>query len=91
LTHLDAEFVADIKRLHLLNGNSLQINFVYTGTNKNWMQMIKQAGLPAYANYVHCSAADQLGSIPVVTAGDYTCLSTGVRGYNLYKKWDGLK
>ena len=86
-SHLDIDLIDDIKRLHLLFGNKeLQINFVYTGTTKNWQPMIKQAGMPVFANYVHCTKTDQTGNSPVLAGNDNTCLSAGLRGYNLYRK-----
>ena len=86
-SHLDNDLIDDIKRLHLLYGSKeLQVNFVYTGVNKDWEPMIKQPGMPTFANYIHCNKADQIGSIPVITTADNSCLSSGIRGYYLYKK-----
>jgi hypothetical protein len=86
-SHLDNDLLDDIKRLHLLYGSKeLQVNFVYTGTTKNWEPMIKQPGMPTFANYIHCNKADQLGSSPVITTADNSCVSSGIRGYYLYKK-----
>jgi hypothetical protein len=79
--------IEDLRRLHLLfGGKGLQVNFVYTGDTKNWQPMIKKAGMPVFANYIHCTRADQLGSSPVLAASDNACLASGLRGYNLYRK-----
>lgn len=81
------ELLDDIKRLHLLFGNSqLQVNFLYTGTGENWEAMVKQLGLPAFANYLRCSRPDQKGTSPVITSSDNTCLLAGIGGYYLYQK-----
>jgi len=86
-SHIDADLIEDMRRLHLLFGNKqLQVNFVYTGSTQNWQTMIKKAGMPTFANYVHCSKADQLGNSPVLAGSDNVCVSAGLRGYNLYRK-----
>lgn len=81
------ELLDDIKRLHLLFGNSqLQVNFLYTGTSDNWEATAKQVGLPAFANYLRCSKPDQKGTSPVIAGNDNTFLSAGIGGYYLYQK-----
>lgn len=81
------ELTDDIKRLHLLfDNNQLQVNFLYTGTSENWEAMAKQAGLPAFANYLRCSKPDQKGTSPVITGNDNTFLLAGIGGYYLYQK-----
>jgi len=86
-SHIDADLIEDLRRLHLLFSNKqLQVNFVYTGDNKNWLPMIKKQGMPAFANYVHCNKADQLGNSPVLAGSDNAGVIAGLRGYNLYRK-----
>ncbi len=86
-SHIDADLIEDLRRLHLLFGSKqLQVNFVYTGENKNWLPMIKKQGMPTFANYLHCNKADQLGNSPVLAGSDNVGVIAGLRGYNLYRK-----
>jgi hypothetical protein len=86
-THLERDLIDDLTRMYLLYGSrQVQVNFVYTGTAKNWEAVIKQASLPAFANYLHCNKADALGTNPVVINKNSVCLFSGIKGYYLYKK-----